>query len=132
MKICRIKRWWFAAAISFAIFFAVVAILPYTAGYVEIRGNLSPKDIAEIKRVHRSKVWPGPYPDWFPMAAQRKLSAILNPVDIICAPSEERAIIVYRGFDNCYYDKEGKHRWGNASYTLVKGPKGWTDEFTLP
>jgi hypothetical protein len=50
---------------------------------------------------------------------------MLNPIDVIAAPSEGSVIVVNRGFERYYYDSRGKHRWGHASYTLVKGQKGW-------
>jgi hypothetical protein len=70
-------------------------------------------------------IWAGSYPTWLSIGLQRKLSAVLSPMEIIAVPSDGTAIVVYRGFEHYYYDEKGRHRWGHASYSLLKGSKGW-------
>jgi hypothetical protein len=108
---------------------AGLAILFYPrASRLEIRGAISSKDLAEIKRLHRvvcPKVWSGIYPKWLPVALERRISVTMNPIEIIAVPSESRAIVVYRGFELYHYDQNGRHRRGLASYTLERGANGW-------
>lgn len=128
MRIWRIKNSWIAAALASVIVIGLIVLIPVSAGRVEIRGNLSPKDIAEIRQWHLTNcpaMWPKAYPAWLPSAPRRQLSAMLNPIEIISAPGDTRVIVVYRGFETYYYDRKGKHRWGHSSYALVKGEKGW-------
>jgi hypothetical protein len=128
MRIWRNKRSWIGAATSLVVLIGLGALITRSSGHVEIRGKLSPEDIAEIKRLHQSNcpmVWASSCPRWLPIAPRRQLSAILNPIEIIAAPGEGRVIVVYRGFERYYFDRKGKHRWGHASYTLVKADKGW-------
>ena len=102
---------------------------------VEIRGAFSRSDIAEITHLHHlvcPNVSPAIYLKWFPTSLQRQISVALNPIDIIALPKDGEAIVVYRGFNNYYYDKKGKHRFGTASYTLAKGTNGWHEVFLFP
>lgn len=128
MRIWRIKSSWIAASISLTIIVGLIALIPVSAGRIEVRGKLSPRDVAEIKRLHQIHcpiVWASSYPTWLPKAPRRQLSAILNPIETISAPSEKYVIVVFRGFERYYYDTKGKHRWGHASYMLMKGTNGW-------
>jgi len=128
MRIRLNKGAWIGVGISFVVLIGLGALISSSSGHVEIRGKLSPKDIAEIKRLHQINcpmVWASSCPGWLPIAPRRQLSAILNPIEIIATPDEARVIVVYRGFERYYFDQKGKHRWGHASYTLVKAEKGW-------
>src|SRR5256885_719061 len=100
MMIWRNRRSWIVATISLMILTALVALIGYSADRVEVRGKLSTKDIAEIKRLHRFNcpiVRFGSHPEWFPYAIRRQVSVILNPIDVICAPEDGEVIVVYRG-----------------------------------
>ena len=102
---------------------------------VEIRGTLSRDDVAEITRLHRAvcpTVWLGVLPKWLSISVRRHVSGILNPIEVIAVPEDGKAIVVYREFERYFYDKKGKHRWGHASYPLVKDAKGWHESFILP
>lgn len=128
MRIWRIKGSWLAAGFALVIGVGLIALIPVSAGHVEIRGKLSPKDIADIRRLHQTNcptLWAKSYPTWLPSAPRKELSAMLNPIEIIAAPSESKVIVVYRGFNTYYYDQKGKHRWGHASYALIKEQNGW-------
>ena len=95
---------------------------------IEIRGKLSSNDVAQIRRLHRSvgqPIWPNILPKWFAPGLRREITSALSPIEIIAVPSDGRAIVVYRGFERYYYDKKGRHRWGDAAYTVAKDSKGW-------
>src|SRR6266436_5373565 len=60
---------------------------------VEIRGTLSPGDVAEISRLHRSVcpiAWPRVYPKRFPVSVRSYLSGALSPIEVIAVPEEGR------------------------------------------
>jgi hypothetical protein len=56
----------------------------------------------------------------------------LNPIEIIAVPKPGSATVVYRGFDNYYYDRKGKHRGARVSYKLAKDASGWHYVFDFP
>lgn len=122
----RIKKVAVVAAISLLIVGSFLGMLFLLSKPIEIRGAISPRDLAAITRGHSSHcglAWPGL--NWFPVSIQKNVSAKLNPIEIIAVPKDGVAIVVYRGFNTYYYDKRGKHRWGTSSYTLVKDANGW-------
>jgi hypothetical protein len=93
---------------------------------VQIRGVLSQTDLAEISRLHR--VWcptPALCPRWLPVSVRSRISALLSPIEIIATPQPAKATVVYRGYDNYYYDRKGKPRRQWVSYTLAKDASGW-------
>ncbi len=100
---------------------------------VEIRGVLSQTDLAEIRRLHG--VWspsPSLCPGWLPVFLRSRVSAFLNPIQAITIPWPGAATVVYRGFDEYYYDRKGKHRGGLISYTLAKDARGWQYVLDFP
>ena len=128
MSTARIKKLVVPGLICLGMLAPFVALRYVPLRRVEIRGNLSPVEIAAIIRSHQSNcppVWAAVCPKWFPVSVHRQISGMLSPIEIIAVPGNERAIVVYRGFEQCYYDKRGKHRWGLASYKLAKDAKGW-------
>lgn len=127
MSPARIKRTAALCLIALALAGTWAALTPHKPA-VEIRGRVSQADLAEITQAHGSHcppVWPHLSAKWFPISIHQFISARLNPIEVIAVPNDDKAIIVYRGFYNFYYDKQGKHRWGDASYTLTKDATGW-------
>jgi len=123
-----IKRTALLGLISLAVVGAFAALRTSLRNGVEIRGTLSPRDVAEITRLHRSAcpiVLRTIFPKWFPISVQRHISATLNPIEVVAVPGDGRAIVVYRGFEQYYYDARGKHRWGHGAYRLAKDANGW-------
>jgi hypothetical protein len=129
----RTKKVVLTAAVTLfliAVFFVLRALL---SNHIEIRGTISPRDLAAITGNHNAYcgvAWPGL--KWFPEPIRNFVIARLNPIEIVSVPKDGVAIVVYRGFDNLYYDKKGKHRWGTAYYTLFKDESGWHQVISSP
>jgi hypothetical protein len=121
--------------IIFLLLVGALAVLRGSLGRVEIRGTLTRADLREITRLHGSQsqsVWSPAAPKWIPATVRDFVSGTLNPIETIAAPGNGKVIIAYRGFRQYYYDEKGKHRWGVASYTLVKGTNGWQTMVSFP
>jgi hypothetical protein len=122
----RTKKVLSIAAVLLLLIGGFLALRGLLSNHIEIRGTISPRDLAAITQVHSSHcsvAWPGL--KWFPEPIRNLAIARLNPIEIVSVPKDGVAIVVYRGFDNFYYDKTGKHRWGTAYYTVVKDRSGW-------
>jgi len=136
MSTTNIKRIAVLGAVSVSVIVGGAAALRSALiNHVEIRGTLSPSEVAEITRLHRSvcpSVSPGVFPKWFPIWVRRQISGALNPIEVIAVGGDGSATVVYRGFEHYHYDKMGKHRWGHTSYTLAKDIKGWHESFIFP
>lgn len=96
---------------------------------MKVYGNLSSRDIAEIQMLHRNNCSSRLGPAWYrrlcPLKIRRFVAAYLDPIDVISVQPDGSALIVYRGWDKKYYDSRGEHRWGDASYKLVREADGW-------
>jgi hypothetical protein len=123
------------AGMSLLILGALVAVLCSSQRRIDIRGELSAAEVRGIVRTH-SACCPDALPKcclkFVPVSIRQYIAARLNPIEIIAVPKPGGATVVYRGFDQVYYDKKGKHRWGTASYTLEKNSKGWHEVFIFP
>ena len=128
MSRLSIKR----VAVAVSIVILLASVLP-VASYcmkprLQIRGQLSHRDLAGILRAHREVCPEGPINGkwrWLPISIEKYVSSQLNPIEIIAVPASGHATIVYRGFYHFYYDEKGKHRWGTATYHLSKERGTW-------
>ncbi len=112
--------------LAFVLAAGVIALRP---GSAKVYGNLSPKDVAEIRSVHRTlrakSFGPGWYQRSCPVFFRRCVAGALNPIEGIYVQENGWVIVNYRSANKPAYDIHGKRRWGREHYRLAKGPNGW-------
>jgi hypothetical protein len=101
--------------------------LPWNA--TAIYGNLSPKDVAEIRAFHEAecakRIGPAWYQEVCPKAIRLQVAAIMNPIEMICGQGDGSAVILYRAWQIKYYDRHGEHRWEYQAFKLERQNNVW-------
>jgi hypothetical protein len=127
MTATRLKR--IALLLPFGVFFTATAVINFPRNGMKIYWSLSPKDVAEIQMVHRNscerRIGPGWYQRFCPTGIRLSVAGALNPIEGIYVQSNGSAIVVYRSWQEKFYDRSGEHHWALESFTLVKATNGW-------
>jgi hypothetical protein len=124
------------AAIGLLLLLSVLGVIGFycfSGPRITIVGNLSRRDIAQIKTaVHRhiTTALPRRHLSWLPMFVQRSIPDTRHPIMWIAAMPDGTVRVWYRvnaaeGARVGMWYIGGEHRWGEADCILVRGPKGW-------
>jgi hypothetical protein len=85
----------------------LILFLPGNA--TAVYGNVSPKDVSEIRAFHLTecakRIGPVWYQDLCPKAIQLQVAAIMNPIEEICGQDNGSAVVLYRAWQVKYYDR---------------------------
>src|SRR5215468_7704597 len=100
---------------------------------ITVVGNLSRKDVAQIKRaVHRNviTVLPPRHLKWLPNGIQHIFPDLFHPITWIALMPDGSVRVWYRveaieGAKVGIWYTGGEHRWGTAECRLSRGPEGW-------
>ena len=105
----------------------LIIALPRNA--TAVYGNLSPKDVAEIRAFQvaecAKRIGPRWYQELCPKAIQLQVAAIMNPLEEICGQGDGSAVVVYRAWQVKYYDRHGEHRWEYQAFKLKRETNVW-------
>lgn len=114
------KKKLIALAIFLLLLIPIALLLVHPAQCAKVVGNISAKDLAEVKSFARNQIWSGTFPNFswksikgLPPAVNLRLHMRLVRIEMKNNETVEVIIAV------------PKSVWRNISYTVKKGSKGW-------